>query len=67
MFTRVYAHGFLLAFNVGGLLKVKEEYYYTPIQPGCEYEKGEMWHYMIITKFGDTLDNLISKKDFSLN
>ena len=67
MFTRVYAHGFLLAFNVGGLLKVKEEDYYTPIQPGCEYEKGEMWHYMIITKFGDTLDNLISKKDFSLN
>ena len=67
MFAKVFSHGFLLAFNIGGHLKIKEEDYYSPIRADCEYENAEMWHFMIITKFGETLNNIISKKVLKLN
>ena len=59
-FTKVHAHGVFLAFEHQGTWSIEEEDFYRS-SLGEEYEDGDMWSYVIISKFGKTLDCLFDR------
>ena len=63
-FAEVYSNGFLLAFQINGILEVRDEnrFLQQSHESGYEYENAERWHYIVMTKFGDTLEFLIKTK-----
>ena len=59
-FARVYSNGFLLAFKNRGTLRLEEEDYFNE-KRGNAYKEGALWFYVIISKYGETLEKIVSR------